>query len=141
MSVSSGATLEPGTPGSAGTELNIDGGLTLVSGADYLETIGGASASETSITGTATLGGATVTVAAGSTIDLNTKYTILADTGGGIGGSNTFNGSVTYNGMVGTLSYDADHAYLVFSGPVLTAGNKLGLLQSGSAVTLDYRSR
>ncbi len=136
VSVSSGATLEPGTPGSAGTELDISGTLTFASGAGYLDTIAGANASETSITGTATLGGATVTVAAGSTVETNTKYTILADTGGGIGGSNTFSGSVTYGGLVGTLSYDADHAYLEFSGPSLTAAATATFTQGG-AVTLS----
>jgi hypothetical protein len=137
VSVSSGATLEPGTPGSAGTELNINGNLIFASGADYLETINGANASETAITGTATLGGATVTIAGGSTVDANTKYTILADTGGGIGGTNTFSGNITYGGLVGTFSYDADHAYLEFSGPSLTAAATAAFTEGGGAVTLS----
>lgn len=107
-------TLQPGNPGTAGTNLAITGTLTFSNTAAYLDTIGTATASETNVTGTATLGDATVTVAPGSTVTGGTEYTILTDTGGGLGGGNTFNPTVTYQGVVGTLSYSADDVFLTF---------------------------
>jgi len=106
-----GGALAPGLPHTVGT-LSISGNLVLASAAVYLDTISGANASKTAVTGTATLGGASVQIAAGSTIQFNTKYTILTASGGVIG---TFNPTVTYNGDTGMLSYDADDAYLTFA--------------------------
>ena len=117
IGISSGGTLAPGTPGTAGTNLNVSGSVSFASGADYLDTISGASASATAITGTATLGGATVTIAGGSTVNAGTQYTILTDTGGGLGGSDTFNPTVNYGGMVGTLTYNADNVFVNFAAP------------------------
>jgi uncharacterized protein YhjY with autotransporter beta-barrel domain len=114
ININTGGTLAPGTPGTAGTTLGIVGALSLSVQADYLDTIGTSTASAAAITGTATLDNAVVTVATGSTVKAGTKYTILTDTSGGLGGSNTFNPSVTYSGMVGTLSYAADDVFLTF---------------------------
>ncbi len=114
LSVNSGGTLQPGVPGSVGT-LNVTGNVSFASTADYLDTISGSNAAKTTITGNVTLGDATVTVAPGSVVNAGTRYTIVADTDAGIGGTNTFNPTVMYHGMVGTISYDADDVYLTFS--------------------------
>jgi uncharacterized protein with beta-barrel porin domain len=113
VNVNAGGVLAPGAPGSPGT-LHITGSLVFASAAEYLETLSGASASKTAVTGSATLGGAGVDIASGSTVTMGTKYTILTDTGGGLGGANTFAGSVSYGGLTGALSYDADDVYLCF---------------------------
>jgi uncharacterized protein with beta-barrel porin domain len=119
MTVNAGGTLAPGIiGGNTGATLRVIGTVTFNSGATYLETIKSNAptpANKTVITGTATLGGAHVGIASGSILGAGTRYTILTDTGGGLGGGNTFNPTVTYNGYVGTLSYDADDVFLTFA--------------------------
>ena len=66
------------------------------------------------VNGTATLGGASVQIAIGSTIATGHQYTILTDTGGGIGGGNIFSPTVIYGIYRGTLSYDADDVFITF---------------------------
>jgi autotransporter-associated beta strand protein len=66
VNVASGGTLMPGLPGTAGT-LNVTGNLVFASAAAYLILINGANASTTSINGTASLAGANLIVANGST--------------------------------------------------------------------------
>ncbi len=102
VTIASGGTLQPGVPGSVGN-FTVAGNLTLASGANYADTIDGASASQTNVSGTATLGGATVTIPLGSLVNPNTTYTILNDTGSSVVG--TFNPTVKYEGMTGTLSH------------------------------------
>jgi uncharacterized protein with beta-barrel porin domain len=117
LSIANGGTLLPGTPGTAGTTLHVSGTITFASGAIYLDTINAGTASKTAVTGTATLGGATVQLASGSAVTIGAKYTILTDTGGGLGGSNTFAGGITFNRFNGALSYDADDVFLTFTTP------------------------
>ena len=129
MTVSSGGTLagtgiivssigdrrgghwQPGLPGTAGGTLSVTGTRQLRFGANYLDTINGASASSINISGSATLGGATVTIAAGSAVTPGKTYTILV--AGGLSG--TFNPTVTYGGDIGTISYVGDDVDLVFN--------------------------
>ena len=119
LNVHSGATLEPGVPGTAGGTLSVAGALTFASGATYLDNITLLSTSEILISGAATLGGATITIASGSTVTAGHTYTILVDSSGGLGSGNIFNPSITYNGMVGTLSYvnGGDDVDLSFTNP------------------------
>jgi uncharacterized protein with beta-barrel porin domain len=121
VTIHSGATLAPGMPGIAGGTLKVVGTLAFQSGAVYAVTINGASTSSTSVTGAAALGGAQLVLANGSTVAAGHKYTILTDTGGGLGGTNTFAGTLTYGKLRGTLSYDADDVYLTFQSPSLGA--------------------
>ena len=122
VNVNSGGVLAPGLPHTVGT-LSITGDLVFASAAVYLETISGANAGNTAVTGTATLGGASVQIASGSSVTVGTKYTILTDTGDTLGGANSFNPSVTYGAYTGTLTYDADDVYLTFA-----ANNLIGVL-------------
>jgi uncharacterized protein with beta-barrel porin domain len=128
VSVNAGGTLAPGTPGVAGTTMKIIGNLTFASGAFYLDTIAGASASKTVVTGSATLGGASVQVASGSVVTKGVKYTILTDTAGDLGGANIFNPVVLYGANQGFLSYDANDVYLTFA----LNSNLLPLLPPGA---------
>ena len=124
ITINSGGTLEPGPPGTAGGTLSVAGNLTFASGAKYLDTIGTATASVATISGTATLGDATVTIAAGSTVTAGTTYTVMVDTSGGLGSGNTFNPAVSFGTLGGTISYvdggddvDLVFATLCYTGP------------------------
>ena len=109
-------TLAPGLPGTAGGTLSVAGTVSFASSAKYLDTINGASASSINISGAATLGGATVTIAAGSTVTTGKTYTILV--AGSLSG--TFNPTITYGGDIGTISYVGDDVDLVFKAALFT---------------------
>jgi autotransporter-associated beta strand protein len=105
-----GGTLAPGN--SVGL-LTVQGSLVLTAASSYLVEISSAIADRTNVTGTATLGGATVnTVVLGSTIAK--QYTILNATGGVSG---TFNSAVNTNvpNLKGSLTYDLNNVYLNFA--------------------------
>jgi YVTN family beta-propeller protein len=88
--------------------LAVHGSLAFTSAALWLVSINGASSSRVNVTGTASLGGASVAVAGGSLFVNGQKYTILTAAGGVSG---------TFNPVVGgvanaTLSYDANDVFL-----------------------------
>ena len=138
VTIHSGATLQPGTPGIAGGKLSIVGSLAFQSAAVYLVTINGTSTSYTSVTGTVSLGGAQVSIANGSKVVAGQKYTILTDTGGGLGGSNEFAGTVGYDRLRGTLSYDANDVYVTFKwatlGPLLPPNAPVNITNTAAAI-------
>ncbi len=105
-----GGTFAPGS-GTPGTSMTVSGSLVLSSAATYLVQLNPASSSFAAVTGTATLGGATVNAIYASGGYVAKKYTIL--TSGSISG--TFGSVVNTNlpsGFKSTLSYDGTHAYL-----------------------------
>src|ERR1700722_5910348 len=111
VTVASGGAFAPGN-GTPGSSMAIVGNLALQSGAIYMVQVNPATSSFANVTGTATLGGATVQAiyAAGSYI--SKQYTILNTTGGVSG---TFGSLVNTNlpaKFTSSLSYDATHAYL-----------------------------
>jgi uncharacterized protein with beta-barrel porin domain len=117
--IAGGGMFAPGnaTPGSS---MTVSGNLAFQSGAQYLVALNPTTSSFAAVTGTATLGGATVnaTYAAGSYVAK--QYTILS--AGGVSG--TFGSVVNTNlpaNFHTTLSYDAKDAYLNltlgFTGP------------------------
>jgi uncharacterized protein with beta-barrel porin domain len=111
VAISSGGTLAPGN-GAAGTSLAIEGNLALQSGAIYLVQVNPSTASFTRVTGTATLGGATVNAVFANGSYVSKTYTILTASGGISG---TFGSLVDTNlpsNFRTTLSYDANDAYL-----------------------------
>jgi autotransporter-associated beta strand protein len=85
-----GGTLMPGLPNAVGT-LNVRGNLVFTSAATYLININALSASLTSVTGIAALGGATVQVVDDKDIVKRKVYTLLTASGGVNG---TFNPDV-----------------------------------------------
>jgi uncharacterized protein with beta-barrel porin domain len=129
-----GGALAPGLPSTAGT-LTITGNLVFAAAAAYLITINGASASKAGVTGTAVLGGASVKLASGSQINFSQTYTILTATGGVSG---TFNPTVTFGSMNGSLTYDANDVFLTFRNskitPVLPPGAPQNVLNVAGAI-------
>ncbi|BAM92768.1 putative outer membrane autotransporter barrel [Bradyrhizobium oligotrophicum S58] len=109
--VASGGILAPGN-GVAGTSLGVSGNLAFQSGAIYLVQVSPTTASTTNVSGTATLGGATVNIAFAPGSYVAKTYTILTASGG-VSGS--FAPTVTTTGtatLTRSLSYDANNVYL-----------------------------
>ena len=98
-------------PGNSIGLLTVQGNLVFTTAATYMVEVSPSNADRVNVTGTATLGGATVNAVfqPGSYIDK--KYTIVNATGGVIG---TFNPAVVTNmaNIQSTLSYDANAAFL-----------------------------
>jgi len=105
-----GGTLSPGN--SIGT-LAVVGNLVFTSAASYMVEVSPASSDRTNVTGTATLGGATVNASFAAGTYVAKQYTILNATSG-LAGS-TFGSVANTNlpgGFTSSLSYDANNAYL-----------------------------
>ena len=135
VTINNGGTLAPGNPGTPTGTLTITGSLVFQSAAAYLISINGASTSKTNVALTATLGGAGVDVAKGSLVVSGQRYTILTASGGVSG---TFNPNVRFGIYTGTLSYDADDAYLTFAvtrvTPLLPPGAPTNVLNVAGAI-------
>jgi uncharacterized protein with beta-barrel porin domain len=138
VTLASGGTFAPGN-GTPGSSMAIVGNLALQSGAIYMVQVNPATSSFANVTGTATLGGATVQAiyAAGSYI--SKQYTILNTTGGVSG---TFGSLVNTNlpaNFTSSLSYDATHAYLNltlgFNGPNFGSGLNVNQQNVANALT------
>jgi len=109
--IAAGGILTPGN-GTPGTAMTVSGNLTFASGAQYVVNINPTTSSLANVSGTATLGGATVNAiyANGSYVDK--RYTILTATGGVNG---TFNSLVNTNlpaNFSAALAYNASNAFL-----------------------------
>jgi autotransporter-associated beta strand protein len=92
--------------------LTVNGNLTFTAASSYMVGVSPATADRTNVTGTATLGGATVNASFAPGAYVAKQYTILNATGG-VGG--TFAGPVNTNlpaNFTSSLSYDANDAYL-----------------------------
>jgi fibronectin-binding autotransporter adhesin len=106
-----GGTLAPGN-GTPGTFMTVSGNLAFQSGVQYLVQLNPATASFANVTGTATLGGATVNAMYANGSYVAKTYTILTATGGVSG---TFGPLVNTNlpaNFKTSLSYDAQDAFL-----------------------------
>ncbi|WP_244064311.1 autotransporter domain-containing protein [Bradyrhizobium sp. Ce-3] len=107
--INAGGTLAPGN--SIGL-LTVQGNLVFAAAASYLVEVSPANADRTNVTGTATLGGATVNASFAAGAYVARQYTIVNAVGGVNG---TFNGPVNTNlpgGFKSSLSYDANNAFL-----------------------------
>ena len=108
--INSGGTFAPGS-GTPGASMTVNGNLAFASGATYLIEVNRSTASFGTVTGTATLGGATVNAVYASGSYISRQYTIL--TAGSVTGM--FGSLVNTNlpaNFHTTLSYDAKDAYL-----------------------------
>ena len=107
-----GGTLAPGN-GTPGTSITIAGNLAFQSGAIYLVQVNPATASFANVTGTATLGGATVNAIFANGSSISKQYTILTASGGvsGAFAPGVVNANLPAN-FETALSYDASHVYL-----------------------------
>jgi T5SS/PEP-CTERM-associated repeat protein len=100
-------------PGNSIGLLTVNGSLAFTAAASYMVEVSPANADRVNVTGTATLGGATVNASFAAGSYVAKQYTILNATGG-LGGS-TFGSIVNTNlpqGFKSSLSYDAHNAYL-----------------------------
>ena len=106
--INAGGTLAPGN--SIGL-LTVQGSLVFTAASSYMVEVSPANADRTNVTGTATLGGATVNANFAPGTYVEKKYTILS--AGSVNG--TFGSFVNSNlpgGFKSSLSYDANNAYL-----------------------------
>ncbi|WP_245334878.1 autotransporter domain-containing protein [Bradyrhizobium mercantei] len=132
--IASGGILLPGN-GTSGTSLNVAGNLALQSGALYLVGLSSTASTSTKVTGTAALAGSVgASVAAGSTIAK--QYTILSAAGGRSGAFAGLDSTGLPSGLVATLGYDANNAYLNFALDY-GAASKLNVNQNIVATTLQ----
>ncbi len=110
-SIASGGIFAPGN-GTPGTFMSVSGSLAFQSGAQYLVLLNPATSSFASVTGTATLGNATVDAMFANGTYVAKKYTILTASSGVSG---TFGSLVNTNlpaNFLASLSYDAHDAFL-----------------------------
>ncbi len=106
----SGGALAPGN--SIGT-LSVNGNLSFTAASWYMIEVSPSNADRTNVTGSATLGGATVNASFAPGSYVSRQYTIL-NASGGLGGS-TFGTLVNSNlpsSVTSSLSYDANNVYL-----------------------------
>ena len=100
-------------PGNSIGLLTVNGSLVFTAASSYMVEVSPANADRVNVTGTATLGGATVNAIFAAGTYVAKQYTILNATGG-LGGS-TFGSMVNTNlpqGFKSSLSYDVNNAYL-----------------------------
>ncbi|WP_283810708.1 autotransporter outer membrane beta-barrel domain-containing protein [Bradyrhizobium sp. S69] len=111
LTIGNGAVFAPGN-GTPGTSMTVNGSLAFSQGAFYQVAINPQTASFVNVTGTATLGGASVQAFFSAGSYVSKQYTIVS-AAGGVGG--TFGSQANTNlpaGFNSSLSYDATHAYL-----------------------------
>ena len=138
VNVASGGVLAPGLPGTPGGRLTVSGNLAFASGAIYLVQINPATASYTSVAGSAALNGNVLAAFAAGNY-LMKQYTIL--TSSGLNGSK-FAGLGTTNlpaGFDASLSYSATDAFLNLTAALgrPASGSSLGGNQQNIANSLN----
>jgi uncharacterized protein with beta-barrel porin domain len=109
--INAGGIFAPGS-GAPGGTMQVAGNLAFQSGAIYLVQISPSTASSANVTGSATLGGATVNAAFASGGYVAKQYTILTATGGVNGTFGTVASTNLPKGFQTSLSYDGTNAYL-----------------------------
>ena len=133
VTINSGGTFAPGTPGIPGTSMTIVGNLAFQSGALYVTQINSAAATFANVTGTASLGGTVVAVVEVSGLPQK-QYTILKSAG--LGGT-TFSNVVSVDPNFATsLSYTNTNVLLNLTA-TLGAGSALNGNQQAVANTLS----
>ncbi len=121
--IMSGGTLKPGSTTNPTGMLSITGNLAFQSGALYLVAVTPSAAASTSVSGTATLTGATVNAQFAAGSYLTKQYTILT-AAGGLGGT-TFAGLTNTNlpaGFTENLSYGGNSVFLNLTGALSISG-------------------
>jgi uncharacterized protein with beta-barrel porin domain len=104
-----GGTLAPGN--SIGL-LTVQGNLVMTAASSYMVEVSPANADRTNVTGTATLGGATVKASFAPGTYVSKQYTIVNATGGVSGTFNAFTTTDLPANFKSNLSYDSNNAYL-----------------------------
>ncbi len=109
--INSGGTFTPGS-GAPGASMTVNGSLAFQSGAQYVLLLNPATSSFASVTGSATLGGATVSAFYANGAYIDKKYTILTATGGVSGAFGSLVNTNLPSNFKTSLSYDGNNAYL-----------------------------
>lgn len=104
-----GGALAPGN--SIGT-LNVSGNLTFTAASSYMVEVSPTAADRVNVSGTATLGGATVNASFASGGYVDRQYTIVNATGGVVGTFGTLVNTNLPSGFRSSLGYDSNNAYL-----------------------------
>lgn len=130
--IAAGGTLAPGAAGT-GT-LTVQGNLTLASGATYVTGLTPTTATLTSVTGTAALGGVLVANAAPGSYGAGQRYTLLSAAGGVTGTFSSLNISGLPGYLKGHTAYDAGNAYLVVDPNALTPLRAAGASRNQAAI-------
>ncbi len=125
MTVMSGGTFAPGTPGVPGTSMTVTGNLAFQSGANYIVQLNSSTSTFANVTGTASLGGANVLAAFTPGSYMARQYTILESTG--LGGT-TFGPLATTNlpNFNASLSYSTNDVFLNLSAVLGTGSGSTG---------------
>jgi autotransporter-associated beta strand protein len=133
--INGGGTFAPGNTANPTGMLTVNGSLTLQTAASYMVGINASSTSSANVSGTATLGGANVTIVNGSAPQIGTTYTILTAASGVSG---TFNPTVSFGNLTGTLSYDPNDVFLSFKfspiAPLLPPGAPVNAVNVVNAI-------
>ena len=111
FTMTSGGTFAPGN-GTPGSSMTVSGNLAFASGAIYLVQLNPSTASFATVTGSATLGGATVNANFASGSYVSKQYTILTATGGISGTFGALANTNLPQGASDSLSYNADNVFL-----------------------------
>lgn len=104
-----GGALAPGN--SIGT-LNVSGNLTFTAASSYMVELSPSSADRVNVSGTATLGGATVNASFAGGGYVERQYTLVNATGGVVGTFGTLVNTNLPSGFRSNLGYDSNNAYL-----------------------------
>jgi uncharacterized protein with beta-barrel porin domain len=111
FTMTSGGTFAPGN-GTPGSSMTVSGNLAFASGAIYLVQLNPSTASFAKVTGSATLGGATVNANFASGSYVSKQYSILTATGGISGTFGALANTNLPQGASDSLSYNADNVFL-----------------------------
>jgi uncharacterized protein with beta-barrel porin domain len=121
-----GGTFAPGN-GTPGSSMSVTTSLSFQSAASFMVQINPTTSSLAKVTGTATLGGATVNAVFANGSYVAKQYTILTATGGVSGSFGSLVNTNLPSGFKSTLSYDASDAFLNlalgFAGPSFSGLN------------------
>ncbi|ALK09652.1 Extracellular serine protease precursor [Blastochloris viridis] len=132
--VASGGTFQPGS-GTPGSSMTVTGNLGFDSGSVYAVNVNPATSSFSNVSGTATLGGATVSASYAGGTYIAKQYTILS--AGSVSG--TFGSLVNTNlpaNFDASLGYDANNAYINLSLNFVPSGGVLNVNQQNVAYGL-----
>lgn len=137
MTVMSGGTFAPGTPGVPGTSMTVTGNLAFQSGADYLVQLNPTTSTYANVTGTAALSGNVLAAfqSGGYTVK---QYTILQSAG--LNGT-TFTALGTTNlpsNFTATLSYSSDDVFLNLNAVLGRSGGANGNDQNVANALNNY---
>ena len=118
-------------PSTVGGALSVQGNLSFTAAATYLVQVAPQTASRTNVTGTATLGGATVTANFSPGTYVAKQYTILTANGGISGRFGSLTNTNLPATFVSSLSYGANDVFLNLT---------LGLPDFGNGLTVNQRN-